>query len=128
MNNDDSPSGARRDSPLDLAIDRAVRRMMHVDPPAGLRRRVLARLGPAPSPRAAFFPRFALAAAALAVVVLAVIVMRRDTTAPVPGPGSQPAVTTASVTPSAPEVPAAAPPAPAASADRTVRRVPPRAA
>ena len=90
MNNDDSPSGARRGS-LDVAIDRAVRRMMQVDPPAGLRHRVLARLGPVPSRRAAFFPRFAMAAAALAMLVLAVVVVRRETAAPVPGPASQPA-------------------------------------
>ena len=60
MNNDDSPFASRREpaglppSPIDLAIDRAVRKMMQVDPPAGLRRRVMARIE-SPPPRRSFF-------------------------------------------------------------------------
>jgi hypothetical protein len=125
MNNDDSPSAARRDSPLDLAIDRAVRRMMHVDPPPGLRRRVLARLE-APPARASLFPRFAIAAAALAMLVLAVFVARRDTHPPVPAPGPQPAATSAAANPAPIAVPA---PAPSASAaDPSGRRASPQRA
>jgi hypothetical protein len=76
--NDDKPRfGASGEDPLDRAIDRAVRAMMHVDPRAGFRRRVMARLE-TPSRRPTLFPRLAFATAALAVLVLAVVVIRRD--------------------------------------------------
>ena len=93
------------ESPIDRAIDRAVRDIMRVDPPAGLRRRVMARIE-APPRRSILFPRFTVAAAALAVLVLTVVLMRP--TAPAPAPIQQAA---------APAAPAAAPrpvtPAPA---------------
>lgn len=57
----------------DRAIDRAVRQMMSPEPPAGLRRRVLARLE-GPAPRARLFPSLLVTTAAFAVLVLAVIV------------------------------------------------------
>src|SRR5262245_61157193 len=78
--NDGRPKlGAVGDDRIDRAIDRAVRAMIQIDPPAGLRRRVLSRLD-APL-RAPFLPRFAFAAAALAVLVIAIMVIRRG------GPG-----------------------------------------
>jgi hypothetical protein len=77
MNNENSPFGSRSESLLDRAIDRAVRRLMEVDPPAGLRRRVLARID-APAPAGwTFFPRYAAVAAAAAVLVLAVVFVSR---------------------------------------------------
>jgi hypothetical protein len=62
-------------SRLDRAIDRAVRDLMQVDPRAGFRRRVLARLEPAPMRSSPMFFRVA-GAGALAVLVLAVLVLR----------------------------------------------------
>lgn len=91
MNNDDSQFGSRGESPaipvsrkIDQAIDRAVRRMMHVDPPAGLRRRVMSRIEAPPPRRAIFLPTYAVAAAALAILVLAVVVTRDSRVAPAP--------------------------------------------
>jgi hypothetical protein len=90
MNKDDSQFAPRGESPaipasqkIDQAIDRAVRRMMHVDPPPGLRRRVMTRIE-APPRRAFFLPGYAVAAAALAVLVLAVVVTRDRRVAPPP--------------------------------------------
>ena len=50
MNNDLSWKDAR-EARLDRAIDRAVREIMQIDPPPGLRRRVLARLNERREPR-----------------------------------------------------------------------------
>jgi hypothetical protein len=90
MNNDDSPFASRRESPgipaspIDLAIDRAVRKMMQVDPPSGLRRRVMSRIE-APPPRRSFFvPAYAFAAAAVAIVVLSVLATRDRHVTPSP--------------------------------------------
>lgn len=57
---------------LDRAIDRAVMEMMSVDPPAGLRHRVMARLHTPPRRIGVFWPGLGLAAVALAAIVLAV--------------------------------------------------------
>jgi hypothetical protein len=118
MNNDDPSSGPH--SGLDVAIDRAVRQMMQVDPRPGLRRRVLADITRGPSRRAGFFPGFAIAGGILAMLVVVVFVVRRDAPAP-PGATSAPATaTTARVepapiaTPSA-AVPPTAPPTPGAA-------------
>ncbi len=62
---------------IDEAIDRAVREIMHREPPPGLRRRVLARLD-APAPRAWVAPRIAFAAAAVLIVVVATVLMLRN--------------------------------------------------
>jgi len=67
-------------NPLDDAIDRAVRTMMNVDPPAGLRRRVLSRLETSPGP-VPWLPRLALGMAVLAALVVAVLLLR-----PAPAP------------------------------------------
>jgi hypothetical protein len=81
--NNDSPWTGSHDSPLDRAIDRAVRKMMHVDPPPGLRRRVLSRLEPRAAERRLFVPRYAWGAAALVVLIVAVMFTRDHRTEPV---------------------------------------------
>lgn len=69
------------DRQLDDAIDRAVRELMSVDPPAGLRARVLARLE---RPRRVWVtvPRLAAAAALAAAVLIAFVLFREGTTPP----------------------------------------------
>ena len=74
--NNDSPWTGPHESPLDRAIDRAVREMMHVDPPPGLRRRVLSRLQTQGAERRLFVPRYAWGAAALVILVVAVMFTR----------------------------------------------------
>ena len=69
MNNDLSLNDAD-EARLDRAIDRAVRDMMQLDPPPGLRRRVLSRLNQSGERRRHWLPRFAFAAAAAVVVLL----------------------------------------------------------
>jgi hypothetical protein len=81
--NNDSSLGRGGESPLDRAIDRAVREMMHVDPPPGLRRRVLSRLEPSVTRRPLFLPRHVFAAAALAILLLAAMFMRNQGGSPV---------------------------------------------
>lgn len=76
MNDHPSRFGGSGGDRIDRAIDRAVRDMMWIDPPAGLRRRVLSRLE-APARRASLFPRFALAAAALAVLAIGAVLLRQ---------------------------------------------------
>ena len=74
--NDNKPFGTAQGEPfdkLDVAIDQAVRRMMAVEPRAGMRGRVLARIGE-PQPWA--FPRLAYAVAAAAMIVLAVVMWK----------------------------------------------------
>ena len=78
MNNDQSPSGPETDSPLDRAIDRAVRRMVALDPPPGLGRRVLSRIDRPDTSRWTAFPRLAAGAAVLAMLVLAVLLVPRS--------------------------------------------------
>lgn len=80
---------------LDVAIDRAVRRMMSAEPRANLRRRVMSRLDE-PATAAAWWPRLGLAAATMAAIVLTILYMtptpNRPATQPVdimaqaPGP------------------------------------------
>jgi hypothetical protein len=88
---------------LDVAIDRAVRRMMAAEPPPGLRHRVLRRLEGGAAPAWGFFPRFAMAGGALAIVVLGSAVVMR------PGPPAAPAPQSAAVAP-APAAPVAVEP------------------
>jgi hypothetical protein len=107
MNNDSSWEHGG-ESPLDRAIDRAVREMMHVDPPAGLRRRVLSRLQPSVTRRPLFLPRHVFAAVAIAILVVVAMFMRdpggsrvetqpsvasstQPRVQPVPAPAPQPA-------------------------------------
>jgi hypothetical protein len=81
--NNDSPWTGSHDSPLDRAIDRAVRKLMHVDPPPGLRRRVLSRLEPRAAERRVFVPRYAWGAAALVILIVAVMFTRDHRPEPV---------------------------------------------
>lgn len=83
MNNDLSLNDAD-EARLDRAIDRAVRDMMQLDPPPGLRRRVLSRLNQSGERRRHWLPRFAFAAAAAVVVLLSATEMwyRRDAPTP----------------------------------------------
>lgn len=114
---------------IDEAIDRAVRDIMHHEPPPGLRRRVLARLD-TPDPRRRFLPQFAFAAVALVAVVAAVMVLRNR------GDGENtaaPRTEIAATQPAAPSTPPAAPvtvatPAPekTAAPPVAVRQAPPR--
>lgn len=118
---------------LDAAIDRAVRQLVQVDPPAGLRRRVLAALTTAP-PALSWWPRAAVAGAALAVLVLAVTFMRL--TGP---PPADTRIATQMAKPAAPlavpapgpdahvpgPAPEAAPPARAQAPDPIVEELPP---
>lgn len=122
---DELSRSAPPDGAIDRAIDRAVRTMMQVDPPAGLRRRVLARLD-APRPRVSLFPQLAIGMAAVAVLVLAVVLFR-PTSEPVAPPAERAEITPPAAVP-APTVSTVAPPAvraPApATASRTARRGP----
>ena len=81
MNNDSL--WTPHESPIDRAIDRAVRKMMHVDPPAGLRRRVLSRLDLHAADRRLFVPRYAWGAAALVILIVGVMFTRNHRTEPV---------------------------------------------
>jgi hypothetical protein len=145
MNNDDSPFTSRRESPgipaspIDEAIDRAVRKMMQVDPPAGLRRRVMARIESPPStrwfmgshrtgaPRRSFFvPGYAVAAAVLAIVILGVVAARNRHVAP--SPVNAPATTVAETSPAGDSRIAPAPQPDAPPPLRPQRTVAPRRA
>jgi len=75
MNNDSPWTGSHK-SPLDRAIDRAVRTMMHVDPAPGLRRRVLSRLDSPGADRRLFLPGYAWGAAAIVILIAGVMFTR----------------------------------------------------
>jgi len=131
MNNDDSPFAFRRESPgvpaspIDRAIDRAVRKMMQIDPPAGLRRRVMSRIE-APAPRRTIFlPAFAAAAAMLAVLVLGIVAARQGRVAP--STVEAPAAAAVAQAPAA-DVPVARTPAPVTTSSPRTRPVTPRRA
>ena len=120
--NNDSPWTGPHESPLDRAIDRAVRKMMHVDPPPGLRRRVLSRLETHVAQHRLFVPRYAWGAAALLILIVAVMFTQDDRTEPV-ALGPPPSVATQESTP--PREPSAAPPrAPLPAPRTTASRVP----
>src|SRR5947209_6166590 len=119
MNEHESRFGGSGSGRLDRAIDRAVRDLMWIDPPSGLRRRVLSRLE-APV-RASGFPRFAVLAAALAVLVVAAVLLRESGSRPPVGQPSVVATTSpAVVQPANSPVSQPSQPTPAAS------RTPPR--
>jgi hypothetical protein len=114
--NNESPWTGPHESPLDRAIDRAVREMMHVDPPPGLRRRVLSRLQTQGAERRLFVPRYAWGAAALVILVVGVLFtrdVRREPAAVI----AQPSVAARESTPPR-ESPAAPPQAPRTTASR----------
>lgn len=90
MTNDSRWTGSHK-SPLDRAIDRAVRTMMHVDPAPGLRRRVLSRLDSPGAGRRVFLPGYAWGAAAIVILIAGVMFTRAHRTEPgaaVPQPSS----------------------------------------
>jgi hypothetical protein len=120
--NNDSPWAGRHDSPLDRAIDRAVREMMQVDPAPGLRRRVLASLQPVTAQRAPFALRFGWAAAMVAVVIAALIYTTNRSTRPAAvDPVSSQAAS--ELRPAREAAAATAPPAPAPAAPPTAPRI-----
>ena len=84
------PAEPRQSGRLDEAIDRAVRRIVQIDPPAGLRFRVFARLERPPS-SSPLFLRLAYAGAALALMAAVTLVMR-DTASTPPRTAETPAV------------------------------------
>ena len=81
MNNDSPWTGSHK-SPLDRAIDRAVRTMMHVDPAPGLRRRVLSRLDSPGAGRRLFLPGYAWGAAAIVILIAGLMFTRVHRTEP----------------------------------------------
>lgn len=96
MNNDSSYTG-QHDSPLDRAIDRAVRDMMQIDPQPGLRRRVLSRLESPAARRSFAVAPYAWAAAALMILVGVLLTGHRAI-----APASVPAATSQAVETAAP--------------------------
>ena len=110
-------SASRNASALDRAIDRAVRSMMQVDPPAGLGRRVMARLQ-RPERRGGWLTGWLIPVAAVAMFLVAVVLMRDQPGSPV----SAPVVAPPSVAANAPAPDASAPtPAPVAPASTRPR-------
>jgi hypothetical protein len=95
------------DRHVDEAIDRAVREMMEVDPPAGLRARVMARVDQPPS-RLWTWPRLMAIAAVPAALVLVVFLTRG------PDSDTQPRTAAAGPQPPAPMQPVIATPQPVA--------------
>jgi hypothetical protein len=83
MNNEFSLSAAR-EARIDRAIDRAVREMMHVDPPHGLRRRVLARLNESEQRRSYFLARYAFAAMAVVILMMSLTLLTERVEPPTP--------------------------------------------
>jgi len=83
MNNEFSLSSAR-EARIDRAIDRAVREMMHLDPPPGLRRRVLARLNESGERRSPLLPGVAFVTATLVLVLLSMTELWYRSDAPTP--------------------------------------------
>jgi hypothetical protein len=93
MSNGDRGSGiGARDARLDVAIDRAVREMLDVEPPAGLRGRVLDRVDAlSTNSVVSAFRRnvwIALPVAAAALLVLAVLVPGRHAAPPIATPAA----------------------------------------
>ncbi len=83
MNNEFSFSAAR-EARIDRAIDRAVREMMQLDPPPGLRRRVLARLNDPKERRSYFLTRYAFAAMAMVVLMMSIMLLTNRVEPPTP--------------------------------------------
>ena len=119
---------------LDREIDRAVREMLDVEPPAGLRARVMQRIeGSSETSVASAFRRKSawIAVAAAAAIVIAVVLTRREGPALSPAPTTLPPIVQATPTP---ELPTSTPATPASTPrtltvnDRRSVAVPPREA
>jgi hypothetical protein len=114
---------------LDKAIDRAVREMLDVEPPADLRARVMARIeepGAAPAVTRKLW-WFAAPIAAAAIVVLAVLVPRRDQSGPQPMAVTPPSIAQAGPPIQGrplPQVPQVEPPATLAHQATVAREMP----
>ena len=72
----------RHDTPIDRAIDRAVRDMVQADPAAGLRHRVLSRLA-APARHSFSVPHYAWGTAIVAMIVVTLMLGRDKPAGPV---------------------------------------------
>ena len=83
MNNEFSFSAAR-EARIDRAIDRAVREMMQIDPPPGLRRRVVARLSDPKDHRRYFLAHYAFAAMAVVVLMMSITLLTDRVEPPTP--------------------------------------------
>src|SRR4051812_13976847 len=85
MNNRDADTA---DTPvLDAAIDRAVRRMVQVDPASGLRHRVRMQIDRGDAAAPLFFhARLAVAASVLALLLIAAVLVNRDGAGVKPAP------------------------------------------
>jgi hypothetical protein len=82
MSNEFSWSAAR-EARIDRAIDRAVRDMMQVDPPLGLRRRVLSQIAEPKRRQSYLLPGFALVALVV-VGIISMTVLHEHADAPTP--------------------------------------------
>jgi len=103
---------------LDAAIDRAVRDLMHVDPPADLRDRVLAEISGGSTTRAVFWPRLGFAAVAvIAAMAIGLTILNRPAPAPV--------TRISDAGPSTPETVARVPADPPARTPGTATPIPP---
>jgi hypothetical protein len=83
MNNEFSWSAAR-EARIDRAIDRAVREMVQIDPPPGLRRRVLSRLNESTERPGYPSPRYVMAAIAVVVLLVSVSLVQDRVDPPAP--------------------------------------------
>src|SRR3954468_20995491 len=83
MNNEFSWSAAR-EARIDRAIDRAVREMVQIDPPPGLRRRVLSRLNESTGRAGYPSPRYVMAAIAVVFLLISVSLVQDRVEPPTP--------------------------------------------
>jgi hypothetical protein len=118
-------SNAMSDQRIDDAIDRAVREIMHAEPDADFRRRVLLRIEQPARTAWVWGPGFAAAALAILIVVTFFVARRSPTPVPVEETVSnRPAVSVPSAPPKAiqqPAPPRAAPPREMVARTRTIR-------
>jgi len=118
---------------LDREIDRAVREMLDVEPPAGLRGRVMQRIeeGHVASGFSRKILWAGLPVAAAAVILIAVVLARREGAAPPPTPATAPSIAKAapaSEPPTSTQSSPAGTPRTATAIDRRRVDVPPREA
>ena len=122
-----------RDAAVDHAIDRAVQRMMHIDPGPGLGRRVRSRIASPAVKRSLYSAPYLAAAGALAMLVLGVGLLRpevaRDTASTTTAGGNAPSAPLRAHVPTPAEERKEAPESLSSDpAMRSMRSVPPDAA
>src|SRR3954462_14437047 len=93
MNNEFSWSAAP-EARIDRAIDRAVREMVQIDPPPGLRRRVLSRLNESTERPGYPSPRYVMAAIAAVVLLISVSLVQVQDGVDPPAPPKAPDIAT----------------------------------